>query len=129
MDDAGDRQALKQAVLDALNEGELRDLLVHAAAQAFTCGDATLTPKEAAKVLGCGERFLLDGCNKYGFPYIGLGKAKRFGPDELRQIQDMCRVPAQPSRLAKARRKRRDGSSSSSRTVPVGNAAPRHDQS
>ncbi|UKY54935.1 helix-turn-helix domain-containing protein [Streptomyces inhibens] len=106
MDHAGNRQGIRQAVLDAL-EGELRDVIVEAAAQAFNRGDVTLTPKEAAKALGCGERFLLDGCNKYGFPYICLGKAKRFGPQELRQIQDMCRVPAQPSRLAKARAARR----------------------
>ncbi|WP_328743544.1 helix-turn-helix domain-containing protein (plasmid) [Streptomyces caniferus] len=110
MDHDGDRQAISQAVLDALDEGELRDLLVQAAVQAFNRGYVTLTPKEAAKALGCGERFLLDGCNKHGFPYIGLGKAKRFGPAELRQIQDMCRVPAQPARLAKARAARRKSS-------------------
>lgn len=98
-----------KAAIASLSERELRDILVEAATQAFNRGDVTLTPKEAAKALGCGERFLLDGCNKYGFPYIGLGKAKRFGPQELRQIQDMCRVSAKPARLAHARRARKAG--------------------
>ncbi|MFG2532748.1 hypothetical protein [Streptomyces sp. NPDC048516] len=98
-----ERDPAVKAVLDALSDSEMREIIVEAAARALNNGNTTLTPKEAAKALGCGERFLLDGCNKYGFPYIGLGKAKRFGPQELRAIQDMCRVPAQPSRLAKAR--------------------------
>ncbi|MFI1161406.1 helix-turn-helix domain-containing protein [Streptomyces sioyaensis] len=98
------RDLVAEAVLKALNEGELREAIVEAAIQALNRGYATLTTKEAAKALGCGERFLRDGCNKHGFPYIDLGKEKRFGPAELQAIQNMCRVPARPSLLAKARR-------------------------
>ncbi|MEV7466216.1 hypothetical protein AB0O20_06825 [Streptomyces kronopolitis] len=95
-----------QAVLKALSEGGLRDVIVEAAVKALNRGEVTLNAKEAAKALGCGERFLLDGCNKHGFPYIDMGKSKRFGPQELQAIQNMLRVPAKPSELAKARRAR-----------------------
>ncbi|WP_329143617.1 hypothetical protein OIU91_06395 [Streptomyces sp. NBC_01456] len=97
--------AIVKAVRDALATGELRDIVVAAAVESFNSGDLTFTPKEAAAALGCGVRFLLDGCNKHGFPYIDMGKSKRFGPQELREIRNMLRVPAKPSRLAAARRR------------------------
>jgi hypothetical protein len=100
-----DRDAVVEALREALRSGELREVIVEAATEALNSGEITLDVREAAKALGCGVRFLLDGCNQHGFPYIDMGKSKRFGPRELREIQEMLRVPAQPSRLAAARRR------------------------
>ncbi|MEV8474904.1 hypothetical protein [Streptomyces sp. NPDC051173] len=68
--------------------------------------DGFMRPRDAARDIGCGERWLRDGANHFGFPHTRMGKALWFSPDDRLQIRDMCHVPAQPG---KARRRRNSG--------------------
>ncbi|MFI0915211.1 helix-turn-helix domain-containing protein [Streptomyces abikoensis] len=68
--------------------------------------DDFMTPDEAAKDLGCGVRWLRDGANHRGFPHHRLGKAMQFSAQDRAEIRAMSRVPAQPSKLAAARRRK-----------------------
>ncbi|RLU79271.1 hypothetical protein CTZ27_37140 [Streptomyces griseocarneus] len=64
-----------------------------------------MTPTEAAKAIGCGVRWLRDGANHRGFPHHRFGKALQFSAQDRDEIRAMSRVPAQPSKLAAARRR------------------------
>lgn len=66
--------------------------------------DDYMNVKDAAKDLDCGERWLRDGANHHGFPHHRLGKSLQFSRQDRAQIRAMCRVPAQPAKLAAAQR-------------------------
>lgn len=61
--------------------------------------DGFMKPKEAAKDIGCGERWLRDGANKWGFPHHRLGKALWFSPEDRIEIRNLSRIPAQPAKM------------------------------
>lgn len=71
--------------------------------------DGYMTPTEAAENLGCSKRWLLDGLNKHGFPHTKMGRAKLLSPEDREQIRKLCRVPAEPAKIAVFRRSRRRG--------------------
>lgn len=66
--------------------------------------DGYVKPKEAARALGCGERWLLDGLNKHGFPHTRMGRAKWLSEDHIREIRKLCEVPADRTKIARLRR-------------------------
>ena len=66
--------------------------------------DGYVKPKEAARALGISERWLLDGLNKHGFPHTRMGRAKWLSEDHIRQIRDLCEVPADRAKIARLRR-------------------------
>ena len=66
--------------------------------------DGYMKPKEAARQLGCGERWLLDGLNRHGFPHTRMGRAKWLSQDDIREIRNLCAVPADRSKIARLRR-------------------------
>lgn len=82
--------------------------------------DGFLRPRQAAKDIGCGERWLRDGANHFGFPHHRLGQALWFSPEDRVQIRDMCRVPAQPR---KARRRKAGGKKPANAPVELRSAA------
>ncbi|MGQ4343497.1 hypothetical protein [Streptomyces sp. SAS_275] len=63
-----------------------------------------LPADEAAVDLGCGKRWLLDGMNKHGFPHTRMGRAKWLSPEDRAEIVKLCRVPAEPAKIARLRR-------------------------
>lgn len=66
--------------------------------------DGYVRPKEAARALGCGERWLLDGLNKHGFPHTRMGRAKWLSEDHIREIRSLCEVPADRAKISRLRR-------------------------
>ncbi|MGW1160434.1 hypothetical protein ACWD48_19880 [Streptomyces sp. NPDC002519] len=66
--------------------------------------DGYMRPKEAARELGCGERWLLDGLNRHGFPHTRMGRAKWLSEDNIREIRSLCQVPADRTKIARLRR-------------------------
>ena len=66
--------------------------------------DGYMKPKEAARQLGCGERWLLDGLNRHGFPHTRLGQAKWLNEENLREIRSLCQVPADRTKMSRLRR-------------------------
>ncbi|MGW1071506.1 hypothetical protein [Streptomyces sp. NPDC002537] len=64
-----------------------------------------MAPEEAAKAIGCGVRWLRDGANHRGFPHHRFGKSLQFSAQDRDEIRALSRVPAQPSKLAAARRR------------------------
>lgn len=66
--------------------------------------DGYMKPKEAARQLGCGERWLLDGLNRHGFPHTRMGRAKWLSRDDLAEIRKLCQVPADRSKISRLRR-------------------------
>ncbi|MCI3155489.1 hypothetical protein ELQ39_27845 [Streptomyces sp. GB4-14] len=66
--------------------------------------DGYMKPKEAARELGCGERWLLDGLNRHGFPHTRMGRAKWLSQDDIREIRALCAIPADRSKIARLRR-------------------------
>jgi hypothetical protein len=69
--------------------------------------DGYMKPDEAARELGCGARWLLDGLNKHGFPHTRMGRAKWLSRDDLAEIRKLCRVPAEPAKISRLRRSNR----------------------
>ncbi|MGW2920318.1 hypothetical protein ACWDBF_21005 [Streptomyces angustmyceticus] len=86
--------------------GADRETIIQAAIKALEQDQLLLEPGEAARVIGCGERWLRDGANHSGFPHHRLGKFLKFSLQDCREIQAMNREKAKPSELAKARRAR-----------------------
>jgi hypothetical protein len=84
-----------------------REVIVEAAIQALQQGDVMLDPGQAARAIGCGERWLRDGVNHRGFPHHRLGRFLKFSLQDCREIREMNREKAKPSELAKARRSRK----------------------
>lgn len=66
--------------------------------------DGYMKPKDAARALGCGERWLLDGLNRHGFPHTRLGRAKWLSEDHIREIRTLCEVPADRAKISRLRR-------------------------
>lgn len=66
--------------------------------------DGFMKPKEAARKLGCGERWLLDGLNHHGFPHTRMGRAKWLNEDHIREIRALCEVPADRAKISRLRR-------------------------
>jgi hypothetical protein len=66
--------------------------------------DGYRDPKEAARVMGCGYRWLLDGLNKHGFPHTRMGRSKWLSEDHIREIRKLCEVPADRTKIARLRR-------------------------
>lgn len=66
--------------------------------------DGYMRPADAAKDLGCGKRWLLDGLNIHGFPHTRMGKAKWLSPEDREAIRDLCKVPGSPEKMAQFRR-------------------------
>lgn len=83
-----------------------REAIIDAAMKALEQGEVMLAPEEAARVIGCGERWLRDGANHRGFPHHRFGKFLRFSLQDCREIREMNREKAKPSALAKARRRK-----------------------
>lgn len=54
---------------EANRTGAERKAIIEAAIQALEQGEVMLTPREAARAIGCGERRLRDGVNHRGFPH------------------------------------------------------------
>ncbi|MFD4476058.1 hypothetical protein ACFWPU_08075 [Streptomyces sp. NPDC058471] len=104
--------------------GAEREAVIDAAMRALEQGEATLAPGEAARVIGCGERWLRDGANHRGFPHHRFGKFLRFSLQDCREIRNLNREKARPSELAKARRRkattRKSTGSSSATPATVG---------
>ncbi|WP_438489495.1 hypothetical protein [Streptomyces sp. S186] len=86
--------------------GADRDAVVEAAIEALERDEVMLDPKDAARVIGCGERWLRDGANHSGFPHHRLGKFLKFSLQDCREIRAMNREKAKPSELAKVRRRK-----------------------
>ncbi|MFD7661225.1 hypothetical protein [Streptomyces sp. NPDC059788] len=82
------------------------EAIIEAARKALEQGEIMLVPKSAAKVIGCGERWLRDGANHNGFPHHRLGKFLKFSIQDCREILEMNRARARPSELTKARRRK-----------------------
>lgn len=55
-----------------------------------------LNIKDAAKDIGCGERWLRDGVNHGGFPHDRYGKALWFSRKQREEIRAMHRAPSKP---------------------------------
>ncbi|MFE9736194.1 hypothetical protein ACFYO9_37710 [Streptomyces sp. NPDC005863] len=68
--------------------------------------DGYLPPDEAAADLGCGKRWLLDGLNRHGFPHTRMGRAKWLSPEDRQEIRKLCRVPAEPAKISRLRRRK-----------------------
>ncbi|MFJ6729458.1 hypothetical protein ACIQPQ_31600 [Streptomyces sp. NPDC091281] len=66
--------------------------------------DGYLPPDEAARDLGCGKRWLLDGLNRHGFPHTRMGRAKWLSPEDREEIRKLCRIPAEPAKISRLRR-------------------------
>lgn len=66
--------------------------------------DGYRDPKEAARVMGVGYRWLLDGLNKHGFPHTRMGRSKWLSEDNIREIRALCQVPADRTKIARLRR-------------------------
>ncbi|MGW7551718.1 hypothetical protein [Streptomyces rimosus] len=66
--------------------------------------DGFMKPHEAARELGCGERWLRDGANHRGFPHHRLGKFLQFSRQDRDAIRVLCRVPARGMRAESRRR-------------------------
>lgn len=81
--------------------------IIEAAKRLLEHENPMLDPAAAAKVIGCGERWLRDGCNHRGLPHHRAGKFLKFSLEDCREIRRMCRVPAEPSKRATAARKTR----------------------
>jgi hypothetical protein len=86
--------------------GAEREAMIAAAMLALEQGEVTLVPGEAARVIGCGERWLRDGANHRGFPHHRFGKFLRFSLQDCREIKEIHREMSRPSALAKARRRK-----------------------
>lgn len=82
-----------------------REAIIDAAMKALERGEVMLVLADAARVLGCGERWLRDGANHRGFPHHRFGKFLRFSLQDCREIKEMNRKQARPSQLTKARRR------------------------
>ncbi|WP_405775528.1 hypothetical protein OG241_09135 [Streptomyces sp. NBC_01390] len=82
------------------------EAIIEAATKALEQDEMMLDPKDAAKVIGCGERWLRDGANHNGFPHHRFGKFLKFSLQDCREIREMNREKARPSELAKARRRK-----------------------
>jgi hypothetical protein len=67
--------------------------------------DGYMKPDAAAEYLGCGKRWLLDGLNHHGFPHTRMGQAKWLSPEDCEEIRKLCRVPAEPAKISKLRRR------------------------
>ncbi|MEV5236424.1 hypothetical protein [Streptomyces pseudogriseolus] len=66
--------------------------------------DGYRDPKEAARAMGVGYRWLLDGLNKHGFPHTRMGRSKWLSEDDIREIRTLCAIPADRSKIARLRR-------------------------
>ncbi|MEU2992865.1 hypothetical protein [Streptomyces sp. NPDC001758] len=86
--------------------GAERKAMIDAAMRALEQGEVTLDPGEAARVIGCGERWLRDGANQRGFPHHRFGKFLRFSLQDCREIREIHHKMTRPSELAKARRRK-----------------------
>ncbi|ELP66019.1 DNA-binding protein [Streptomyces turgidiscabies] len=86
--------------------GAERKAMIDAAMRALEQGEVTLDPGEAARVIGCGERWLRDGANQRGFPHHRFGKFLRFSLQDCREIREIHHKMTRPSALAKARRRK-----------------------
>ncbi|KOT57759.1 MULTISPECIES: hypothetical protein [Streptomyces] len=82
------------------------EAIIEAAMKALEQNEIMLEPKDAAKVIGCGERWLRDGANHSGFPHHRFGRFMKFSLQDCREIREMNRETARPSELAKARRRK-----------------------
>ncbi|KAB7832505.1 hypothetical protein FRZ00_34735 [Streptomyces mobaraensis] len=82
------------------------EAIIEAAKKALELDEAMLEPKDAAKVIGCGERWLREGANHRGFPHHRFGRFLQFSLQDCREIREMHREKARPSELAKARRRK-----------------------
>lgn len=91
---------------EATPTGTDHEAIVEAAIKALERDEVMLDPKDAARVIGCGERWLRDGANHSGFPHHRLGKFLKFSLQDCREIRAMNREKARPSELAKARRRK-----------------------
>ncbi|MFJ3950217.1 hypothetical protein ACIPXV_09130 [Streptomyces libani] len=92
---------------EATPTGANHEAIVEAAIKALERDEVMLDPKDAARVIGCGERWLRDGANHSGFPHHRLGRFLKFSLQDCREIRAMNREKAKPSELAKARRNRK----------------------
>ncbi|MFH8751034.1 hypothetical protein ACH4GK_32165 [Streptomyces rimosus] len=59
----------------------------------------------AAKIIGCGERWLRDGAIHGGLPHTRLGKFLKFSLEDCREIRRLHRVPAKPGVVRRPRKK------------------------
>ncbi|MGA4964444.1 hypothetical protein [Streptomyces pseudogriseolus] len=66
--------------------------------------DGYRDPKEAARAMGVGHRWLLDGLNRHGFPHTRMGRSKWLSEDDIREIRALCAIPADRSKIARLRR-------------------------
>ena len=69
--------------------------------------DVYMKPSEAARELGCGARWLLDGLNHHGFPHTRMGRAKWLSPEDREEIRKLCRIPADKAKISQFRRSSR----------------------
>ncbi|GES27824.1 DNA-binding protein [Streptomyces angustmyceticus] len=91
---------------EATPTGANREVIIEAAIKALERDEVLLNSKEAALIIGCGDRWLRDGANHSGFPHHRLGRFLRFSLQDCREIKAMNREKAKPAELAKARRAR-----------------------
>lgn len=103
--------------------GAGREAIIEAAIKALEQDQVMLDPSEAARVIGCGERWLRDGANHSGFPHHRLGKFLKFSLQDCREIREMNREKAKPSELAKARRTRKSAARKPTGSGPAKPAA------
>lgn len=66
--------------------------------------DGYMKPEDAARELGCGKRWLLDGLNRHGFPHTRMGRAKWLSQDNIREIRALCQIPADRTKIARLRK-------------------------
>lgn len=92
---------------EATPTGADREAIIEAAIKALEQNQVMLDPTEAARAIGCGERWLRDGVNHGGFPHHRLGRFLKFSLQDCREIREMHHKQARPSELAKARRNRK----------------------
>lgn len=78
--------------------------------------DDFMKPQEAAADIGCGVRWLKDGAYHGGFPHHRFGRSLQFSRQDRDAIRKLCRVPAQPAKLA-AFRKNSASAAGSSKTA------------
>lgn len=66
--------------------------------------DGYLRAKDAARAIGCGERWLREGANHHGFPHTRAQKrAMWFSPEDITEIRKLLHVPAQPAKMRRRR--------------------------
>ncbi|WP_093802072.1 DNA-binding protein [Streptomyces sp. Wb2n-11] len=83
-----------------------RKAIIEATIQVLEQGEVMLTLREAARVIGCDERWLREVVNHRGFPHHRFANFLRFSLQDCREIREMNREKGRPSALAKARRRK-----------------------